>query len=216
MPDLQLQISDLCFLPRARAVACCALSDALLGEGRDGKEARACVSGTCSVLLCHELPHRENMRYSAKAETLRRETIGTITPAKAVAGACLESVSTMGRKGLPCVYTNAERPLQGGKALRDRLCSWTGGRDGYGPLHICASCFPKRRSLTQTSANMSAGTASPRGANMAQSWMLTVTQKPPKSQTRPLLQCFLKTPTSISEAHCSLKPGGLGFLLPFA
>lgn len=162
MADLQLRISDLCFLPRARAVACCALSDALLGEGRDGKEARDCVSGTRSMLPGCE-PRVMGIGDSAKAETPRREKIRTIALAKAAGGACLESVSAMGRKGLPRVYTNAEQRPQGGKVLRDTLCSWTRGRDGYGPLHICSSCFPKRRSQRQTSANTSAGSENPVG-----------------------------------------------------
>lgn len=121
---------------------------------------------------------------------------------------------------MPRVYTNAERPLRGGKAVRDTLCSWTGGHGGYGHLHISTETIPKHRSQTQTSANILAGTDSPggggEGGNIAQSWMLTVTQKPPKSQTRRLLQCFLKTSTSISKAQRSLEPGGLGFPLTFA
>lgn len=148
MADLQLRISDLCFLPRARAVACCALSDALLGEGRDGKEARDCVSGTRSMLLGCE-PRIMGIGDSAEAETPRREKIRTIALAKAAGGACLESVSTMGRKGLPRVYTNAEQRPQGGKVVRDTLCSWTRGWDGYGPLHICLFLFPQT-SLTET------------------------------------------------------------------
>lgn len=113
----------------------------------------------CFAVSCHIMAIRD----SAKAETLRREEICTIAPAKAAGGACLESVNTTGRKGLPRVYTNAERPLRGGKAVRDTLCSWTGGHNGYGPLHVCSSCFPKCRSQRQTSANTSAGTESPVG-----------------------------------------------------
>lgn len=61
MADLQLQISDLCFLPRARTVACSALSDMLLGVGRDGKGARDCVPGMHS--MCCELLHHASKRF---------------------------------------------------------------------------------------------------------------------------------------------------------
>lgn len=112
------------------------------GRGKGWKGSQGLFLGC--VQCCFSLSYHLMGTWDfAKAETLRREKTCTIAPAKAAGGICLESVSVTGRRGLPHVYTNAERPLRGRKAVRDPLCRWTGGHDGYGPLHICCSGFPR-------------------------------------------------------------------------
>lgn len=82
-----------------------------LGAGRDAREDGFCFVGTRSVLPCCERARHGNTRF-CKAETLRRKTHTQIAPGQAAGGACLESISWLGRKGLLHTCANAERPLQ--------------------------------------------------------------------------------------------------------
>lgn len=113
MADLQLQISALC---RARS------HTLWEQEGTRGRTDSA---------LWGELARDGNMRF-CKVETLRRKTHTQTAPGQAAGGACLESISSPGRKGLLHTCTNAERPLQRGR--EDGCVLQMGSRSGWARL----------------------------------------------------------------------------------
>lgn len=146
---------------------------------------------------------------SAKAETLRREKIRTIALAKAAGGACLESVSKTGRKGLPRVYTNAARPLRGGKAGGIRSAA---GREVTMATALSTSVLLVSPNVARRDKPLQMRQLAPRaGATAAQRGVLTVTQKPPRSQPLWLLQCLLKTLTGIDKAQPRSETQRVGF-----